>query len=139
VIEVHDHEFVRVQVPLSLERSLHLALGGVHAPFFTLRDEGALVVILRRVEWDRLAPRFASALVTAGFRLVSLHPPHLDGAFPARLAAALSVAGLSARLLPSFHNDHLLVPGGELERTVEAVRPLLAPVDRPPGAADRRG
>lgn len=129
MIEIHDNEFVRVQVPVSLERSLHLALGGVHAPFFTLHEEGAVVVILRREEWDRLAPRFASARVTAGFRLVSLHPPHLDGAFAARLAAALSAAGLAARLLPSFHNDHLLVPGGELERTVEAIRPLLAPRD----------
>jgi hypothetical protein len=126
VLEIHDGEFMRVQVPVSFERSLHLALGGVHAPFFTLHEEGAVVVILRREEWDRIAPRFASARVTAGFHLVSLRPPHLDGEFPARLAAMLLTAGLSARLLPSFHNDHLLVSAGELQRTVEAIRRLLA-------------
>jgi hypothetical protein len=131
VIDVHVHEFVRVHVPLSLERSLHLALAGVHAPFFTLHDEGTVVVILRREEWDRLAPRFASARVSGGFRLVSLRPSHLGGTFAVRLMAALSAAGLSARLLPSFHNDHLLVPGVELDRTVEAIRSLLAEELRP--------
>jgi hypothetical protein len=129
VIEIHDHEFVRVQVPRSLERSLHLALGGVHAPFFTLHQKEAVVVVLRREEWERLAPRFASAQVMAGYRLVSLHPAHADGAFPARLGAALTSAGLSARLLPSFHNDHLLVPGAELAPTVEAIRKFLAAPD----------
>jgi hypothetical protein len=131
VVEVHDHEFVRVHVPRAVERSLHLALAGVHAPFFTLHEKETVVVILQREEWDRLAPRFASARVSEGFRLVSLHPPHLDGTFASRLTAALSAAGLSARLLPSFHNDHLLVPTRELDRTVEAVRPLLAQELRP--------
>ena len=126
MIEVHEHEFARVHVPRSLERSLHLALAGVHAPFFTLHEEGTVVVILQQEEWNRLAPRFASARTSGGFRLISLHPPHLDGGFASRLTAAISAAGLSARLLPSFHNDHLLVPGGELDHTVEVIRHLLA-------------
>ncbi len=127
MIEIHDHEFVRAEVPRALERSLQLALGGAHAPFFTFSEETAIVVVLRRDEWDRLAPRFASARAAGGFRLVTLHPPRPDAAFPARLREALVAAGLSARPLPSFHNDYLLVPAGEVERTVEAVRPLLAP------------
>ena len=131
MIEVHEHEFVRVHVPRSLERSLHLALAAVHAPFFTLHEGGTVVVILQQEEWNRLAPRFASARMSGGFRLISLHPPHLDGGFTSRLTAAISAAGLSARLLPSFHNDHLLVPGGELDRTVEVIRHLLAQGLRP--------
>jgi hypothetical protein len=125
VIDVHDGEFVRVQIPASLERSLHLALGGVHAPFFTLHEGTAVVVILRREEWEHLAPHFASAQPAAGFRLVSVHPVPGDTDFPARLTAALAAAGISARLLPSFHNDHLLVADDELDRTLAAIRHLL--------------
>lgn len=136
MIEIHDHEFVRVEVPRALERSLQLALGGVHAPFFTLHGETAIVVVLRRDEWDRLAPRFASARAAGGFRLVTLHPPQLDGTFPIRLREALAAAGLSARPLPSFHNDYLLVPADEVERAIEAVRPLLAPAGHPADSAD---
>jgi hypothetical protein len=126
VIDIQDGEFIRVRIPALLERSLHLALGGVHAPFFTLHEGDAVVVILRREEWNHLAPRFVSGQPTAGFRPVSIHPPHLDGHFPARLNAALAAAGVAARLLPSFHNDHLLVAGGELDRTLEAIRRLLS-------------
>jgi len=125
VIEIQDGEFVRVQVPAYLERSLHLALGGVHAPFFTVHEGMAVVVILRRQEWEHLAARFASARLTAGFRLVSVRPAPGDSQFPTRLTEALVAAGVSARLLPSFHNDHLLVAHDELDRTLGAIRRLL--------------
>ena len=125
MIEIQDGEFVRVQVPAYLERSLHLALGGVHAPFFTLQEPMAVVVVLRREEWDRLAPRFASAQLTAGFRLVSVQPPRDDTQFPARLTAALTAAGVPVQLLPSFHNDHLLVAHDDLDRTLGAIRHVL--------------
>ena len=125
MIEIQDGEFVRVQVPASLERSLRLALGGVHAPFFTIHEGMAVVVILRRDEWEHLAPRFASAHLTTGFRLVSIHPARGDSQFPARLTAALVAMGLSARVMPSFHNDHLLVANDELDRTLGAIRFLL--------------
>ena len=125
MIEIQDGEFVRVQVPAYLERSLHLALGGVHAPFFTMHEGAAVVVVLRREEWVHLAARFSSAHLTPGLRLVSVHPGRDDSQFPARLTAALATAGVSARLLPSFHNDHLLVTDDELERTLAAIRRLL--------------
>lgn len=125
MIEIHDGEFVRVEVPAYLARSLRLALRGVHAPFFTQPDDGAVVAVLRREEWARLAPRFAAARAAGGFRLVSIRPMRPDGEFLARLGGALAAAGAVARLLPSFHHDYLLVAGDELERTVEAIRHFL--------------
>lgn len=125
MIEIQDGDFVCVRVPMMLARSLHLALGRTHAPFLAFREGDALEVILRREEWDHLAPRFVSAQAKAGFRLVSIHPPHLDGQFPSRLRATLAAAGLTARVLPSFYRDHLLVADVELDRTLEALRCLL--------------
>jgi hypothetical protein len=125
VIEIHEGEFARVRISAMLERSLHLALGGVHAPFFTIHEGDAVVVILRREEWDHLASRFVSVRPETGFRLVSICPPRPDRGFPARLSAALAAAGVTARLLPSFHNDKLLVAGMELDRALETIRRQL--------------
>lgn len=125
MIQLHDGEFVRVRVPGYLERSLTLALGAVHAPFFTAHEGAAIAVVLRREEWDRLAARFASAQVVAGFRLISIQPAQADPDFPSRLRDALAEHGLAAQLLPSLHAEQLLVTGDELDRTVAAVRRLL--------------
>jgi len=124
-IWIHGGEFLRVRVPAYLERSLQLALAGVHAPFFEHRDAGALEVVLQGSEWERIAPRFAGATVTAGFRLVSVHPGP-DSAFPARLRRALNEDGVEAALLPSFHHDHVLVRDDQLPRCLEVVRQLLS-------------
>lgn len=125
MIEIRDGDFVCVRVPMMLARSLHLALGRTHAPFLAFHEGDALEVILRLEEWDHLAPRFVSAQAKAGFRLVSIYLPDLDGHFPARLRATLTAAGLTARVLPSFYRDHLLVADVELDRTLEMLRCLL--------------
>lgn len=124
-IQVHEGEFVRVHVPAYLARSLQLALGGVHAPFFTERDGPILMVVLRREEWERLASRFAAAEVAAEFRLIAVQVPGVDPAFPARLRQALAEAGLDAVLLPSFHNDYVLVREVELPSCLAAITRLL--------------
>ena len=124
-IWIHEGEFLRVRVPASLERSLQLALAGAHAPFFEHRDAGALEVVLRGSEWERIAPRFAGSTVTSGFRLISVHPG-ADSAFPARLRRAFNASGVEAALLPSFHNDHVLVRDDQLQRCLDVVRQLLS-------------
>ncbi len=124
-IWIHEGEFVRVRVPAYLERSLQLALAGAHAPFFEHREEGGLEVVLRGGEWERIAPRFAGSAVTRGFRLVSVNPGP-DSAFPARLRRAFDEHGVEAALLPSFHNDHVLVQDDQLQRCLEVVRRLLS-------------
>lgn len=127
MIAVQAGEFVQARVPAYLERSLTLALGGIHAPFFTFHEGTTIVVILRRDEWDRLAPRFISADWTAGFRLISVRPPSGDDRFPERLAAALREAGVGARLLSSLHADHLLVSPEQLGRTLAVIRAMVGP------------
>jgi len=124
-IQLHEGEFVRVRVPAGLERSLQLALAGAHAPFFGHREGGAFEVVLRASEWERIAPRFATAAVTAGFRLLSVSPGP-EATFPARLRRALAEGGVEAALLPSFHNDHVLVQADQLPRCLAVVSRLLA-------------
>lgn len=122
--QVHDGEFVRVHVPAYLERSLQLALGSVHAPFFTARDGPAFTVVLQRDEWERLTSRFAAAEVATGFRLVIVEAPGPDPDFPARLRQALTQSGVSAALLPSFHNDYVLVRDDQVEACLTAISRL---------------
>lgn len=124
MVHVHEGEFVRVRVPAYLERSLQIALTGVHAPFFTDHEGAALAVVLRRDEWDRLAPRFAAADVSGGFRLVSLHPGS-DPLLPSRLRRALDEQGVAAVVVASFHNDHLLVSDDHVQRCLEVIRQVL--------------
>ncbi|HEU5299663.1 MAG TPA: hypothetical protein VFW08_09225 [bacterium] len=124
-VQIHEGEFVRVRVPDRLERSLQLALAEAHAPFFHHHEAGALEVVLREAEWARIAPRFAGAQMMPGFRLVSVHSGG-ESAFPARLRRALADDGVDAALLPSFHNDHVLVRADQLERCLAVVRKLLS-------------
>lgn len=128
--QVHDGEFVRVFVPAYLERSLQLALGTVHAPFFTERNGEAFAVVLQRQEWERVAPRFATAQVTVGFRLVTVVTPEMDSGFPARLRQVLTERGVSAALMPSFHNDYVLVRSDQLEACLQAIRQPSQEPDR---------
>lgn len=123
---VHQAEFVRVHVPGHLERSLQLALAGVLAPFFTDREGTRVTAVLQRGEWERLASRFASAEVTSGLRLVTVLVPGADAAFSARLRRVLAEGGVEAILLPSFHNDYVLVREDQVPRGLEAISRLLA-------------
>ena len=125
MVHVHDGEFVRVRVPAYLERSLQIALGGVHAPFFTDHEGATLAVVLRRDEWDRLATRFTAAEVRGGFRLLSL-PAGPDPLLPSRLRQVLDGRGVAAYVLPSFHNDHLLVRDDQVQRCLELIRQVLS-------------
>ncbi len=123
---LHPSGFVRVRVPAYLERSLQLAIGAVHAPFFTVREADALVVILQDVEWARLAARFPSATAERGLRLISIDEPPSDPAFSRRLAETLGAAGLQASTFPAFHRDHLIVPEEYAQRCLDAVLALIA-------------
>ena len=124
-IQVHEGEFVYVRVPGRLEPSLQRAIADVHAPFFQRRGGETLEVVLRESEWARIAPRFLGSEAVSGFRLVSVDPGG-EPTFPARLRRALADDGVEASLLPSFHNDHLLVRAGQLERCLAVIRKLLA-------------
>lgn len=126
MVHLHDGEFVRVRVPVYLERSLQIALGGVHAPFFTDHEGTALAVVLRREEWERLAHRFVGAAVETGFRLVSFQPDASDLMLPSRLRHGLHKRGVGAAVLPSFHHDHLLVREDQAERCLELITRILS-------------
>jgi len=121
---LHPEAFVRVRVPAYLERSLHQVLSSVHAPFFTLRESGALVVTLQETEWMRVAGRFSSSAVEPGLRLISIDEAPPDPAFVNRLAAA----GVPAAAFLAFYRDHLVVPAEHAQRSLDAVQQLL---DRP--------
>jgi len=123
---LHPSPFVRVRVPVSLERSLQLAVSVAHAPFFTVREADALVVILQDVEWRRLAGRFPSATVERELRLISIDEPPSDPAFSRRLAAVLGAEDLGASTIPAFHRDHVIVPAEQAQRCLEAVLTLVA-------------
>lgn len=124
-VQVHEAVFARVRVPVYLERSLQLALGDVHAPFFTLRDVDAVVVVLRDDEWARLTSRFVSATVESGFRLVSVQGYGSDPQVARKLVTALASGGIVASGLPSFHHDHLLVPGDQLRAALPVIQQFL--------------
>lgn len=125
MVHVHDGEFVRVRVPANLERSLQIALNGLHAPFFTDHKKTALAVVLRRGEWERVAQRFLGSEVETGFRLIAMQPHASDPAFASRVSRELGEYGLSAAVLPAFHHDHLLVPEAQTERCLEVIRRIL--------------
>src|SRR5213593_3998208 len=108
---LHPEAFVRVRVPAYLERSLHQMLSSVHAPFFTLRESGALVVTLQETEWMRVAGRFSSSAVEPGF--------------VNRLARVVAAAGVPAAAFPAFYRDHLVVPAEHAQRSLDAVQQLL--------------
>jgi len=123
-IVVHEREFLRARVPGYLERSLQHALAGVAPPFFTYREGAVVIVVVERQEWEHLAPRFPAAAVTTGYRLVVVTPPGSDPAFPARLRRALAGGGIEAQLLPSFHNDYVLVRAADLDRCLALITAL---------------
>lgn len=126
MVHVQDGEFVRVRVPVYFERSLHIALGGVHAPFFTDHEGTVIAVVLRREEWERLAQRFVGADVEAGFRLVSLQPGASDLTLLSRLRHGLQEHGAAAEVLPAFHHDHLLVREDQAQRCLELITRILS-------------
>ena len=125
---LHPEAFVRVRVPAYLERSLHQVLSSVHAPFFTLRESGALVVTLQETEWMRVAGRFSSSAVEPGLRLISIDEAPPDPAFVNRLARVVAAAGVPAAAFLAFYRDHLVVPAAHAQRSLDAVQQLL---DRP--------
>src|SRR5436309_13925934 len=129
---LHPEAFVRVRVPASVERSLHQVLSSVHAPFFTLRESGALVVTLQETEWMRVAGRFSSSAVEPGLRLISIDEAPPDPAFVNRLARVVAAAGVPAAAFSAFYRDHLVVPAEHAQRSLDAVQQLL---DRPRPAA----
>lgn len=123
---LHPEMFVRVRVPRSLERSLHQALGTVHAPFFTVREPDEVVVTLLDTEWMRVAGRFSSAVLERGLRLISIDEVPPDPAFVNRLARAVAAAGVPASAFPAFYRDHLVVPAEYAQRCVDAVEQLFS-------------
>lgn len=118
---LHPGSFARVRVPASLERSLHQALGTVHAPFFTVREIDALIVTLQEDEWMRVAGRFSLAVVERGLRLISVDEAPSDPAFVNRLTRAVAAAGVPAAAFAAFHRDHLVVPAQYAQRCLDAV------------------
>lgn len=131
-VRMYDAVFVRARVPVALERSLRLALGRVYAPFFSLREQDALVVVLREDEWARVAGRFPTAQVEQGLHLVSIAPPHNDTALASRLVQTLAAGGIAATALPSFYYIHLVVSADKAERCVAAVRQLMTSPQQSP-------
>lgn len=130
-VKVRPEPFVRVAVSASLERSFQQALDTVHAPFFAMREGGAIVAALREDEWRRIAGRFATARVEGGLQLISLPAVSSDGAsLTTRLTAALNAAGVPARMIPSFHQDHVLVAGVDLQRCLDALGRVLSAAGR---------
>ena len=121
---LHPAAFVRARVPATLERSLQYALAAVHAPFFTVREPDVLVVTLQEGEWMRLAPRFSSAAVERGLRLISIDEAPPDPAFVNRLARVVAAAGVPASTFPAFYRDHLVVPAEYAQRCLDAVLQL---------------
>src|SRR2546430_14825368 len=92
---LHPEAFVRVRVPAYLERSLHQVLSAVHAPFFTVRESGALVVTLQEAERVRVAGWVSSSAVEGGLRLVRIHdarPAAAIGNRPGRGGASIAVS-----------------------------------------------
>jgi hypothetical protein len=126
-VEVDPREFAVVRLAAVYGPSLRLALASLLAPFFV--DVGAREVraVLAADEWAKVAHRFPRAQVEDGYRLMVLEAPR-DPAAPdylAAVAAALARAGVRAQVLPSFHHEHLLVPGALVERAGMVLHALV--------------
>ncbi len=124
-VSLHPERFVQVRVAARLRPSLQRALAGVHGPFVTTREGEEFVVTLQEAEWARLAPRFASARVERGLRVISVEASGGDPALARRLAEVAARAGIAARPLPAFHRDYLVVSDQDAARCLEVLRRAL--------------
>ncbi len=118
---VHEACMACVHVPAYLGPSLRLALPRVHGPFFAAREVDGVEVVLREEEWDRLAARFTSAVVTRGFRLLSVEGLAEDPADGVRLTTSLTALGIRGTLLASFYGTHVLIPAEDLTSCIAAL------------------
>ncbi|MDQ7819260.1 MAG: hypothetical protein QN173_02420 [Armatimonadota bacterium] len=123
-LAVLPQRFVRVRVAAFLQPSLQRALAGVPGPCVTAREGGDVVATLQEDAWARLAPRFASARVERGLRLIALEGGG-DPALVRRLAEAAAREGIAAVPLPAFHRDYLVVPEQDADRCLEILARAL--------------
>ncbi|MDR7484536.1 MAG: ACT domain-containing protein [Armatimonadota bacterium] len=126
-LRVDPRGFVVVGVSPLYEISMRKALAEVHAPFFVQFFPHEQTIVLAEDEWVRVRTKFPGARVERGYRLVTLEAAvDLNTAsYLTVVTAALAEAGIEARVLSSFHHDHLLVPADRLDDALAALQRLI--------------
>ncbi len=110
---LRDGEYVFVSVSADAARLLP-------AEASIREDEGVTVVLLREhadaagLGYDFVA-RWISLTVNSSLAAVGL---------TAAFATALGEAGISCNVLAAYHHDHILVPAGDAQRAMDALREL---------------
>jgi len=127
-LQVDPRGFVIVGVSPSYEVSMRKALAGVHAPFFVQYFPREQTIVLAEDEWTRVRPKFRGAREERGYRLISLEAAVNQNTtgYLTVLTDTLAGVGIQARVLSSFHHDHLLVPAERLDDAVAALQRLIA-------------
>jgi hypothetical protein len=110
---LRDGEYVFVSVSADAARLLP-------AEASIREDEGVTVVLLREhadaagLGYDFVA-RWISLTVNSSLAAVGL---------TAAFSTALGEAGISCNVLAAYHHDHILVPAGDAQRAMDALREL---------------
>ncbi|MDR7481648.1 MAG: hypothetical protein QN203_03975, partial [Armatimonadota bacterium] len=126
-VEVDPREFAVARVGAAFSPSLRLALASLLAPFFVEVTAREVRAVLAADEWAKIAHRFPRAQVEDGYRLLVLDARR-DPAAPEYITTVvetLARAGITARLLTSFHYEHLLVPAAQADGAEAALRGLV--------------
>ncbi|MDR7521206.1 MAG: ACT domain-containing protein [Armatimonadota bacterium] len=126
-LRIDPRGFVVVGVSPFYEVSMRKAMAEVHAPFFVQFFPHEQTIVLAEDEWARVRAKFRGAREEGGYRLVTLEATVdlITASYLTVVTAALAEAGIEARVLSSFHHDHLLVPADRLDDALAALQRLI--------------
>jgi hypothetical protein len=140
-LRIDPRPFAVVSVPVRHEARVRRVLASVLAPFFVQLCGEDLHVVVAADEWARVRALVPGAREAGRYRLITLEAPP-DRPVVDVLAVvrkALAEAGVPARVLVSFHRDHLLVDDASLPTAVAALRRLADATAAPAVATDPAG
>ncbi|WP_433798158.1 ACT domain-containing protein [Actinomycetospora sp. CA-084318] len=110
---VRDGEFVVATVPGG-----HPAVARARA---VVVEEEGVTLVLPRTDADDLGVTYG---FVAAWLTLTVHSALEAVGLTAAFSRALADAGISCNVLAGFHHDHLLVPTGERDRALAALRSL---------------
>lgn len=129
VLVVDDLEYALIHLPAGAITAAAGVLAEIGEPFSVLiADKAEVTLVLPDDAWREFQARLPDHRATGPFRLITSDtplPPDLVG-FLALVSRALAEAGIAILALSAFERDHLLVPSGQLERAVAALRDAQA-------------
>jgi hypothetical protein len=92
-----------------------------------IQEPKVITMIIPKRKWLRMQGMFDKYDVSGPFKIISfdIKLSLVAAGYMSSIGATLTEAGISAIPISSFKSDHILVPKGDLPRTIKVLRDLL--------------